>query len=399
MTALLISPSGPATLEREDLVSGLSEHWLQELLHGHPQLIPLDEIEPGTGRFIPVVRELAIAKPGGTVFLDLFGLTAFGRPVLIECKLWRNPQARREVIAQILEYAALLRRWSYADLTARLKPRLDPALAAHQNPLFELARHGGSPLSEASFTDAVSANLRQGDFHLLIAGDGIREDMMAIAEHIGDSGARLALIEFRRWSDGNGNVVVTPHVPFRTQVVRQRVLVDGTGAALTIEEEGAEERIGAAPDTAPTVASPERQATLAANRAFWQRFIDTCRFDHPDQPPPRHGGNNWAKIPLPEPARWITAYRWNDPRWKGRAGLTLVEQEGADLFARLAAMTPEIEMEMAPFPVRWGAILNPSRTCFSLDEPLGCTDTIGWLCAASNRMVSVLRPVLADLKA
>lgn len=39
----------------------------------------------------------------------------------MECKLWRNPQARREVLAQILEYASLLRGWSYGDLTARLK--------------------------------------------------------------------------------------------------------------------------------------------------------------------------------------------------------------------------------------------------------------------------------------
>ena len=32
-----------------------------------------------------------------------------------------NPQARREVLAQTLEYASLMQRLSYSDLTAKLK--------------------------------------------------------------------------------------------------------------------------------------------------------------------------------------------------------------------------------------------------------------------------------------
>ena len=30
--------------------------------------------------------------------------------MLIECKLWRNPEARREVVGQILDYAKVLTR-------------------------------------------------------------------------------------------------------------------------------------------------------------------------------------------------------------------------------------------------------------------------------------------------
>ena len=39
-----------------------------------------------------------------------------GRLTLAEFKLWRNPQARREVIGQILDYAKELASWRYADL-------------------------------------------------------------------------------------------------------------------------------------------------------------------------------------------------------------------------------------------------------------------------------------------
>lgn len=44
------------------------------------------------------------------------------------------------------------------------------------------------------------------------------------------------------------------------------------------------------------------------NRAFWQRYIDIAVFDRPDQPAPRHGGDNWVGLPLPGDAS-LTANR------------------------------------------------------------------------------------------
>lgn len=60
------------------------------------------------------------------MYLDILAVRASGRPVLIECKLWKNPQARREVIGQILEYGALLQGQSYADVDAQVKATLSP---------------------------------------------------------------------------------------------------------------------------------------------------------------------------------------------------------------------------------------------------------------------------------
>ena len=187
MAAFLISSRSSIRFERSDLADGFSESWLQDLLFCEPDVLPLSDVDPSAGSFIPVCRELSLPKVGGSVYVDLFGVTPAGRPVLIECKFWRNPQARREVIAQILEYSALLRGQSYADLTARLKAKLGWTGA---NPLFAHAVSHGCSLPEAAFTDSVARNLRNGDFHLIVAGDGIREDAAAIAEHIGDKGTR-----------------------------------------------------------------------------------------------------------------------------------------------------------------------------------------------------------------
>jgi hypothetical protein len=168
---------------------GYDEGWLQGLLFQHPELLPLDIVDPGSGPMISVCRELPMPRGGSTVYLDVLGVTGAGRPVLVECKLWRNPQARREVVGQLLEYAALLSAWTYADLTARLRTKLSSAAA---NPLFDLVRQRVPNLDESRFVDTVSGCLARGDFDLIVAGDGIRSDMHAIAGFLGVTGGLMA---------------------------------------------------------------------------------------------------------------------------------------------------------------------------------------------------------------
>jgi hypothetical protein len=99
MTALILDNPEARTgskLTRVSLSSrsGYDEKWLQGLLFDNPELIPLDRISSGLGSFIPLAREFMLPRDGGSAFLDLLGVTPFGRLVLIECKLWRNPQAK-----------------------------------------------------------------------------------------------------------------------------------------------------------------------------------------------------------------------------------------------------------------------------------------------------------------
>jgi hypothetical protein len=388
--ALLIDAEGGVQLFRADLSNGMTERWLQETLFSHPFLIPLDQIDPSAGSFLPICREFSLPKLGGSVFIDLLGVTAGGKIVIVECKLWRNPQARREVVAQVIEYAALLRKWSYADLTARLKAVLQ---IEGSNPLFEHVRRQGGQYSETVFTDSVARSLRTGDFYLLVAGDGIREDMQAIAEHLNQQGSRIALIEFQHWTDQRGRSLLVPSIPFRTEVIRQRILTDATGEPLrtTEDDETGNDIVGDDGD-------PDRARRLAENRAFWQTFIDTVRFDHPDQSPPRHGGNNWVKIPLPEPARWLTAYRnGND------TGLFLVANKESDIFVRLAEEIEAIRDETGIAEIRVaerrGGVGDPDRLAIRVDESTLPTPEaqMAWLIENSNKLVTVLRERLGSL--
>src|SRR5262245_37123466 len=117
-----------------------SEAWLQDLLYRFPQALPIAEIDDSFAGIIPVCKEMN--TPVGPV--DLVYITAKGRPVVVEAKLWRNPEARRQVVGQILDYAKELSQWNYERLDAAVRSaqRVEDRTAIPKG-LFDIARHSG----------------------------------------------------------------------------------------------------------------------------------------------------------------------------------------------------------------------------------------------------------------
>jgi hypothetical protein len=86
----------------------VKEAEIQALVQAYPACLPIAEIDPTFSGPVPICTELS--TPAGQI--DNLLVTPSGLPVLVECKLWRNPEARREVVGQILDYAKELSRWS-----------------------------------------------------------------------------------------------------------------------------------------------------------------------------------------------------------------------------------------------------------------------------------------------
>lgn len=152
------------------------EGWLKALIYRFPQLLPVEEIEPAFGSLVSVCTEL----PTRSGRVDNLYVTETGNLAIVECKLWRNPEARRQVVAQIIDYAHSLALWSYQDLENAIRSGKRPDDTAMSGRLFSLVSDD-TELEEQAFVDAVSRNLRLGRFLLLIVGDGIREGVETLA--------------------------------------------------------------------------------------------------------------------------------------------------------------------------------------------------------------------------
>lgn len=203
-TLLLLHGGQPARVARKVPLGqtlGRDEAWLRDTLHAHPDLLPVDDVDDAFGPVAALCRELRTeAGP-----LDNAFISPTGRLTLVECKLWRNPESRRKVVAQVLDYARAISRWSYADL----QRQVSMATREAGNVPYQRALDVGCTLPEHHFADAVTRNMRAGRFLLLIAGDGIREDVSGLAELINRNAASafsLGLIEVALYDLGGGRI-------------------------------------------------------------------------------------------------------------------------------------------------------------------------------------------------
>lgn len=231
-------------LERVDLgstaASGYNEAWLQELLHQQPAVFPVDQIEPGFGDLIPLCRELPLMFGAGrSGALDNVFVTSSGGLVLVEAKLWRNPEARRSVVAQAMEYAGAVFRLSYDEFEQTvLRARKSEQMRGES--IFQLVAGIDPSIDEAEFIDALSRNLSRGRAIVAVVGDGIREDIVPLAELLqSHAGQRFtfALVELAVFQAPNPDIrVVVPSVLAQTILIERGVVrVDDETSTVRID--------------------------------------------------------------------------------------------------------------------------------------------------------------------
>jgi len=226
-------------LERADFRPGGSgdrydEAWLQRLLHQNPDVLPVEQIEPGFGQLIPLCRELPLTFGAGrSGALDNLFATKEGRLLIVETKLWRNAEARRAVVAQAIEYAAAVFRLSYDELqSAVLRARASEPERCGS--IYEIITKHAENVDEPEFIDAVSRNLNRGRAIIAVVGDGIREDLEPLAEllqtHAGHR-FTFALIELAVYEAPLAGIrIVTPSVLAQTALIERGVVQIEDGA-------------------------------------------------------------------------------------------------------------------------------------------------------------------------
>jgi hypothetical protein len=175
--------------------SRFDEHYIQELLVRNPELLPVEALREDAGHLLCIGREVKCAAGA----IDNLYLSTGGYPVVVETKLWRNPQARREVLSQVLDYTKELvekdfewleKQW--ATFCSERKRKAVPLLEVLQ----ELS---DDTIDEARYVDRVNGALNRGDIVSLIVGDGIKTGLQKLVSHLCRDSAHLryslALVE------------------------------------------------------------------------------------------------------------------------------------------------------------------------------------------------------------
>ena len=235
---------------------------MQRLLFETPEVLPIGEIDPAFAHAVPLCRELpTVAGP-----IDLAYVSEQGLLSIVECKLWRNPEARRAAVTQILDYAKEISRWSYEELNDAV--RRAAKRPENANALFDLVREQNDTIDEQTFVDDVTRNLESGRFLLLVVGDGIREGVERIADYLRQSaGIRFTfgLVElaiFDMPDESAGGIIVEPRVLARTFEI-ERAVVRRADAGVVVED---------APSTGPSSPDGGRRRRPITEREFHEQI-------------------------------------------------------------------------------------------------------------------------------
>lgn len=160
--------------------SKFDESFLQELLVDHPELLPVCDIRHDAGSLLCIGREVPVASGS----IDNLYLSTSGYPVIVETKLWRNPQARREVLAQTLDYIKEIVKEDYEWFEKQWRKFSQHQLGQEVNLITKLNEIAGDEIDESFIVDRLNGALLRGDVIAMIVGDGIETGLQELIAHL-----------------------------------------------------------------------------------------------------------------------------------------------------------------------------------------------------------------------
>jgi len=197
-TIFLLAATG--TLERVPRADYDSEALLQSLIDRYPELLAGEQINPDQPiRWLVVTREAGVPDSEGASdrwAVDHLLLDQDGRPTFVEVKRSKDPRIRREVVGQMLDYAANAQSyWPVDRIRAMAVDRYGGSDA-----LDEEVRRLLSPGSEDNsdqldaYWSRVHDNLRKGHVRLLFVADELPRELRRVIEFLNEQMQRVEVL-------------------------------------------------------------------------------------------------------------------------------------------------------------------------------------------------------------
>ena len=200
----------------------IDEAWVQRLIFAHPEILPVSEFDEAAGDLIPIARELP--TDAGHAIDDFF-VSPNGSLVVVETKLWKNPEKHRTVVAQVIDYAQQMAQWSYDKLDDMVKRcTLKPGSLPQGASLTDIVTPylGAAGIEIDQFQERVAQRLRKGQFILLIVGDRISANVALMVDWLSSAPGldfRLGLVEIQLYplsNDSKWSLLAIPDIVGRT---------------------------------------------------------------------------------------------------------------------------------------------------------------------------------------
>jgi hypothetical protein len=202
-----------------------SERLLQELLAKHPDLLAGEQVDAHEPRrWVLVTREMGV--PGeedgaGRWSLDHLFLDQDGVPTLVEVKRSSDTRIRREVVGQMLDYAAnAVVYWPVEEIRAKFESQCEEGGSDSEE---ELAALIGDDGDTGEFWQHVKTNLQAGRVRLVFIADLIPQELRRVVEFLNTQmdPAEVLAIEIKQFV-GEGMRTLVPRVLGQTATAQQK---------------------------------------------------------------------------------------------------------------------------------------------------------------------------------
>jgi len=210
MRKILLIDGGTVTPLNETKFT--EEGKLQDYLEEYPTLIPLADIVEGASTLICIGREVG----AGSGSIDLLCIDKDSLLTIVETKLRRNREARREVMGQIIEYASYVSQWTADDvyrIANEYFAKSDKAPESYKGKtLGEIMKEiVGDEFSDEDFRTKIGQNLRDGRVRLVIAVDELIEPLRATVTFLNShSNFDILLLQVTDFEESKDKKVLVP---------------------------------------------------------------------------------------------------------------------------------------------------------------------------------------------
>lgn len=212
-----------------------SEELLQTLLAKYPNLLAGDQMDSASPRrWLLISRELGIPAEedgGGRWFLDHLFLDQDGIPTLVEVKRSSDTRLRREVVGQMLDYAAnAIVYWPVETIRSKFEARCEADKVDSETELTEILE---ADTDQEKFWQKVKTNLQAGKVRLVFVADEIPSELRRVVEFLNEQmdPAEVLAVEISQFVGKNLKTLV-PRVIGQTEEAQRKK----TGTTRTMKQ-------------------------------------------------------------------------------------------------------------------------------------------------------------------